>query len=170
MSAAQGKDAVPETVFHLIIPIDPAVDMSWIGVSGVPVDGVHASDRIRPTRGGGTFSELELSQGVKLLKPAMLVSLVDTLKMDQCLIFCRTNVDCDNLEVVVFSVYSALKGRFPRSFCVAVPLWPEVLDCPGWRPWFHWENGKRQRKQVLLLCACWFPVDAGAAGESKGVS
>ena len=64
------------------------------------MDGVHASDRVRPSIPRGTpLSDVEQSQGVKLLKPAMMVALVDALKMDQCLVFCRTNVDCDNLEV-----------------------------------------------------------------------
>ena len=41
----------------------------------------------------------------------MLVSLVESLGMDQCLIFCRTNVDCDNLEKYLLSVGGGQKYR-----------------------------------------------------------
>ena len=27
----KGKDAVPETVYHLVIPVDAAADLSWTG-------------------------------------------------------------------------------------------------------------------------------------------
>ena len=39
-----------------------------------------------------------LSQAVKLLKPRVLQRVIDGFQMDQCLIFCRTNFDCDQLE------------------------------------------------------------------------
>lgn len=32
------------------------------------------------------------------LKPLVLVELIDKFQMEQCLIFCRTNLDCDLLE------------------------------------------------------------------------
>jgi ATP-dependent RNA helicase DDX1 len=32
------------------------------------------------------------------LKPLLLVELIDKYKMEQCMIFCRTNLDCDLLE------------------------------------------------------------------------
>jgi len=102
-------------VHHVIVCVDPSADRSWIpegaaaaaaasAASGpphygapVPTDGVHAKDRILGAPGAALSAE-EWSEGVKRLKPRMLVSLVDSLAMDQCLVFCRTNVDCDNLE------------------------------------------------------------------------
>jgi hypothetical protein len=60
---------------------------------------VHAADRVRTAHGAGVLTEAEISQGTKVLKPALMVALVEALRMDQCLVFCRTNVDCDNLEV-----------------------------------------------------------------------
>lgn len=90
----KGKDSVPDTVHHLIISVDPAVDHTWAALKDeVPTDGVHASDRV-----GSGVSLIELSEGTKRLKPALFVALADSLKMDQCMVFCRTNVDCDNLE------------------------------------------------------------------------
>ena len=39
-----------------------------------------------------------LSEAVKRLKPRVLKRIIDELDMDQCLIFCRTNFDCDLVE------------------------------------------------------------------------
>lgn len=44
------------------------------------------------------------SEGIKRLKLATLVKLVDAIKMDHCLVFCRTNLDCDNLEAYLNSL------------------------------------------------------------------
>jgi ATP-dependent RNA helicase DDX1 len=76
----------------------------------VPTDGVHARDKVA----GGSGRELskeERSEGLKRLKPRMLVGLIDSLKMTQCLIFCRTNVDCDNLETYLTQVGGGAKWR-----------------------------------------------------------
>ena len=53
----------------------------------------------------------EASQGVKLLKPALLAGLVDSLAMEQCLIFCRTNVDCDSLEAYLTALGGGQRWR-----------------------------------------------------------
>ena len=39
-----------------------------------------------------------LSEAVKLLKAEYLVKAINTHKMDQAIIFCRTKLDCDNIE------------------------------------------------------------------------
>jgi len=44
------------------------------------------------------------SEAVKRLKPRLLQRLADTLKMDSCLIFVRTNFDADNLEAFLNSL------------------------------------------------------------------
>ncbi len=76
----------------------------------MPTDGVHESDRI-----GRGKSDIELSQGAKKLKPCMLVALAETLKMDQCLVFCRTNVDCNNLQVRAVTLSLDLLSLDPLS-------------------------------------------------------
>jgi len=38
------------------------------------------------------------SQNVKAVKPLVLLRLIEQLDMEQVLVFCRTNLDCDNLE------------------------------------------------------------------------
>jgi ATP-dependent RNA helicase DDX1 len=97
----KGKDSVPETVHHVIADVDPAASRSWWSeagcVEGGLTDGVHKAD------GGslaskGPLNALTGSEGVKRTKLRMLVGLIDSLRMEQCIIFCRTNVDCDKVE------------------------------------------------------------------------
>ncbi|KAG7172439.1 ATP-dependent RNA helicase Ddx1-like [Homarus americanus] len=53
----KGEDAVPETVHHVVVTIDPRVDTSWTTLRRhVQTDGVHMKDGVRPgnnTPGGG---------------------------------------------------------------------------------------------------------------------
>ena len=54
---------------------------------------------------------------LKLAKPALLVKLIDALKMDQVLVFCRTNLDCDLLErYLVGQSRAKLGGRRRNEF------------------------------------------------------
>ena len=39
-----------------------------------------------------------LSEAVKILKAEYLMAAIDEHKMDQAILFCRTKLDCDNLE------------------------------------------------------------------------
>eukprot|EP00959_Pyramimonas_sp_CCMP1952_P020304 428407-Pyramimonas_sp.AAC.1 len=41
---------------------------------------------------------LKLSEKIKQMKPKYMVKMADLFNMSQCLVFCRTNVDCNNLE------------------------------------------------------------------------
>jgi ATP-dependent RNA helicase DDX1 len=58
----------------------------------IPTDGIHYNDR------NGPKSEEGLSEGVKILKIDYLVKAISAHKMDQAIIFCRTKLDCDNVE------------------------------------------------------------------------
>jgi len=60
----------------------------------VPTDGVHRSDAVA----AHLSTPESLSEGAKRLKPLLLLKVAEQLKMSQCLVFCRTNMDCDNLE------------------------------------------------------------------------
>jgi ATP-dependent RNA helicase DDX1 len=60
----------------------------------VYTDNVHVYDQIGPN----SRTPECCSEAVKRLKPRLLQRIVDAFNMDQCLIFCRTNFDCDNLE------------------------------------------------------------------------
>ena len=47
------------------------------------------------------IKEEQLSESVKLLKYEMLLKVIDSNDMSQCIIFCRTRLDCDNVEKVL---------------------------------------------------------------------
>ena len=89
----KGADVVAETVHHVICKVDPVADRSWATDRGVKVktDGVHQRDDL-------SQRDLSLSEATKLLKAKYLLAAVDKLKMEQCIVFCRTKIDCDNLE------------------------------------------------------------------------
>ncbi|XP_006824561.1 ATP-dependent RNA helicase DDX1-like, partial [Saccoglossus kowalevskii] len=70
-------------------------------------DGVHFKDNIRA---GNVSNPETLSEAVKLLKPEYLVAAIKEHKMDKAIIFCRTKIDCDNIER-----YFATMGGGPRS-------------------------------------------------------
>jgi len=91
----KGQDAVPDTVHHVAVPVDPRADRGWTAYSQpVNTDGVHAADRTGP----GTNTDESLSQAVKLMKAEYCVRAIKEHDMDRGIIFCRTKLDCDNLE------------------------------------------------------------------------
>jgi ATP-dependent RNA helicase DDX1 len=92
----KGRDAViPDSVHHACVRIDPANHDENENISSlkefVSTDGVHAFDS------NSNDAKLKLSEAVKMLKPCVLKELIDTHSITKCMIFCRTNFDCDNL-------------------------------------------------------------------------
>ncbi|XP_074102391.1 ATP-dependent RNA helicase Ddx1 [Cotesia typhae] len=91
----KGEDAVPETVHHVVVMVDPQKDKSWYNLrSHILTDGVHHRNNIRP----GNITAETLSEGVKIMKGEYCIRAIKEHKMDRCIIFCRTKLDCDNLE------------------------------------------------------------------------
>lgn len=91
----KGEDAVPDTVHHCVVMIDPQVDTSWKNLrQHVPTDGVHQKDNVSP----GNYNAETLSEAVKILKGEYCIRAIREHKMDRAIIFCRTKIDCDNLE------------------------------------------------------------------------
>lgn len=91
----KGEDAVPETVHHVVVNVDPQKDKSWCNLRRhIKTDEVHAQDNVKP----GMNTPEALSEAVKLLKGEYCIRAIDEHKMDRALIFCRTKLDCDNLE------------------------------------------------------------------------
>eukprot|EP01083_Nonionella_stella_P028991 79902_1 len=98
----KGKDFVPDTVHHCILVVDPIKDRQWTARNSVnqsiTTDGVHRRDQIQWNPNNRTqLSDKTKSEGIKLLKPLILKKIIDSFKMDQCLVFCRTRLDCDNI-------------------------------------------------------------------------
>ncbi|CAH8463621.1 unnamed protein product [Dicrocoelium dendriticum] len=95
----KGQDSVPETVHHVVCRVDPHADQSWKGMlqsnrNHIQTDGVHLKDGCHPN----DPSAETLSEAVKLLKGEYVCRAIQQQKMDRALIFCRTKLDCDNLE------------------------------------------------------------------------
>ena len=104
----RGKDSVPETVHHACVVVNPDErstfdrstfdDASGAALPPVPTDNAHAHDDQNQNQNQNQNQKLAASQSVKRLKPVVLKRLIDAHRMDQALIFCRTNFDCDNVE------------------------------------------------------------------------
>jgi ATP-dependent RNA helicase DDX1 len=91
----KGRDAIPDTVHQAVLMVDAQADQSWRSQKAgeqLRTDGVHACDRVNDS------SREALSEGIKRLKLPLVKRLIDVHNMDQALIFCRTKLDCDNLE------------------------------------------------------------------------
>ncbi|XP_072107381.1 ATP-dependent RNA helicase DDX1 [Mobula birostris] len=91
----KGEDSVPETVHHVVVRVNPKSDRNW-EKSGrhIRTDEVHAKDNTRP---GANTAEM-WSEAIKILKGEYTVRAIKEHKMDQAIIFCRTKIDCDNME------------------------------------------------------------------------
>ncbi|XP_066153247.1 ATP-dependent RNA helicase Ddx1 [Euwallacea fornicatus] len=91
----KGEDAVPETVHHVVVQVDPQKDRSWQNLKRhISTDGVHQQDNMRPSNNNAE----SLSEAVKLLKGEYVIRAIETHNMDRAILFCRTKLDCDNLE------------------------------------------------------------------------
>eukprot|EP00943_MAST-04B_sp_MAST-4B-sp1_P003932 g3932.t1 len=117
----KGKDSVPETVHHCAVEVHPYSFLSNTSkkindVEKKFTDKVHAKDDLKGLsnihnnndsknkKRNKILSKEATSEGIKCAKYRALRHLIDTMKMDQCLIFCRTNVDCDNLEKYLIEI------------------------------------------------------------------
>ncbi|GMI03114.1 hypothetical protein TrRE_jg5840 [Triparma retinervis] len=109
----KGKESVPDTVHHCVIRVDPkkhdmdnqvlAKSINLVGSEAkkwVITDAVHHKyGKVEEEVEWDIMSEEDkMSQRVKAMKPVVLLKLIEQLDMEQVLVFCRTNLDCDNLE------------------------------------------------------------------------
>ncbi|XP_051880261.1 ATP-dependent RNA helicase DDX1 [Pristis pectinata] len=91
----KGEDSVPETVHHVVLRVNPKTDRHWEKLGRhIRTDEVHAKDNTRP---GANSAEM-WSEAIKILKGEYTVRAIKEHKMDQAIIFCRTKIDCDNME------------------------------------------------------------------------
>jgi ATP-dependent RNA helicase DDX1 len=103
----KGQDSVPDTVHHTVLRVDPKTDLSWQTLrQRLDTDAVHQRDRL-----GGMSAET-LSEAVKLLKGEYTVRAIQVHKMDKAIIFCRTKLDCDNLERYLKTYEKNFPGQF----------------------------------------------------------
>lgn len=103
----KGQDSVPDTVHHTVVRVDPKTDLSWQSLQRrVDTDGVHQRDRL-----GGTSPET-MSEAVKILKAEYTVRAIQVHKIDKAIIFCRTKLDCDNMERYLMTYEQQFPGQF----------------------------------------------------------
>lgn len=122
----KGEDAVPETVHHVVCMVDPQKDTSWHNLrQHIPTDGVHSRDNVNPQN----LTPETWSEAIKILKGEYCVAAIEQHKMDRAIIFCRTKLDCDNLET-----YFKLRGG-QRYSCVCL----------------HGDRRPQERKQNLEM-------------------
>jgi ATP-dependent RNA helicase DDX1 len=90
----KGKDAIPDSVHHVVYRVN-LKQQSEKRKHDAITDGVHVGK-------AGSARERQ-SQELKEMKQHVLLEIVDKFNMSQCIIFCRTNVDCNNLETFLCS-------------------------------------------------------------------
>ncbi|KAF5402884.1 ATP-dependent RNA helicase DDX1 [Paragonimus heterotremus] len=117
----KGQDSVPETVHHVICLVDPHADQSWKQLMQQPhghihTDGVHMKDNCHMNNP----SSETLSEAVKLLKGEYVIRAIQQQQMDRALIFCRTKLDCDNLEQYFVSKGGGPGRRDSQFSCVCL--------------------------------------------------
>ncbi|PFH31733.1 putative ATP-dependent RNA helicase DDX1 [Besnoitia besnoiti] len=93
----KGKATIPDTVHAVVCPVIPEDEIRFkspsLGRLEPHTDGVHG-----PAASLARQSRAFASQRAKEIKPHLVAALADAFKMEACLVFCRTNLDCDNLE------------------------------------------------------------------------
>ncbi|GAB1597636.1 ATP-dependent RNA helicase DDX1-like [Argonauta hians] len=90
----KGQDSVPETVHHVVCEVDPNVDTQWKNMKfHIQTDGVHYKDNH-----SNLSSPEMMSEAVKILKGEYTINAIEEHNIDRGLIFCRTKLDCDNME------------------------------------------------------------------------
>lgn len=113
----KGEDSVPETVHHVVCRVDPRKDASWNNMKRhITTDGVHAKDKVGPSNNTAEA----MSEAVKMLKGEYVVRAINEQNMDQGIIFCRTKVDCDNLEKYLIQQGGGPRNQHNKYSCVCL--------------------------------------------------
>lgn len=97
---------IPTTVHHSIVFAQPKSFDSFMTNRLVSKsDAIHCGGNLDCSVDWAKLSPEEAqSEKIKLLKPHILIDLLERFKMDSVLVFCRTNLDCDLLEQFLRSV------------------------------------------------------------------
>lgn len=116
----KGEDSVPDTVHHVVLRIDPQKDNIYKDLGAlIDTDEVHDNDinhnsfydpSARLTR------DEEFSEAIKMMKFYYTAVAIENLDMPQGILFCRTKLDCDNLEKFLNNMNK--QGNSDRFTCV----------------------------------------------------
>jgi ATP-dependent RNA helicase DDX1 len=99
----QNDSILPETVHHCFVHVTPAdlQDREPIETDAVHRNGILSARVELSNISGGAAKHSEL---IKQWKPRVLVEVMERFAMDQVLVFCRTNLDCDLMEKYLKSI------------------------------------------------------------------
>ncbi|VDN26709.1 unnamed protein product [Gongylonema pulchrum] len=113
---------------------------------------MHANDQIRP---GSDYPET-LSEGTKILKGEYVLKAIRQCNMDQGIIFCRTKLDCDNLETY-------MKRKAPGNYFLRrrMGLAISLVSTHQEKVWYHQcpSRGVNCHNTALTTqrgCAIWY--------------
>ena len=116
----QNDSILPETVHHLFVEVSPtALDPS---LDVLRTDSVHRGGNLDvPVSFDGLSDSETNSEKIKQRKMRVVVELIDRFDMDQVLIFCRTNLDCDLMETYLQSLSkTGGKGMVEKFSCAVL--------------------------------------------------
>jgi len=146
----KGQDSVPDTIHHCVCLIDPKEDTEWRNLNRhILTDGVHSTDRLNYQ----SESNEMLSEAVKILKAEYCIRAIEKYNMDRALIFCRTKIDCDNLEEYFIRFGGGPKSVDHKFSCVCLHS-----DRP---PKERTDNLERFKKGLVRFLIC---TDVAARG------
>lgn len=107
---------MPDSIHHVIYRVDPKRNLDWKSYDqSLTTDGVHSKDRFDVAHPNAET----LSEAVKMMKGRLLIKAIETLNIDQAIIFCRTKLDCDNLEKYLNQI-GRLKNNADRYSCICM--------------------------------------------------
>jgi ATP-dependent RNA helicase DDX1 len=96
LRGGQGDSVFPDTVQDCVVNVSPA---AFEIREFVRTDAVHRRGRLdAPASLNGLSEDEANSEKIKQLKFRAVLAVLDAFSMDQVLIFCRTNLDCDLME------------------------------------------------------------------------
>ena len=97
-------NSVPSTIVHCVLEVDVSTDDNLLDIienesPRYVSDGVHRNGKLDSETDWNDMSQEERrSELIKLIKPRLLVQLLEKLDFDQVLVFVRTNLDASLLE------------------------------------------------------------------------
>ncbi|CAB9508555.1 ATP-dependent RNA helicase Ddx1 (Fragment) [Seminavis robusta] len=104
----QNDSMLPDTVHHCFIQLNPST-VKLKDDELIETDAVHRNGKLSAKVEVKKITDeaSKSSEVIKQLKPRVLVEVMEKFGMDQVLVFCRTNLDCDLLEKYLKGIGSA---------------------------------------------------------------
>jgi hypothetical protein len=119
----RGKDnsILPETVHHCLVEICPDSFNESAPGGMIVTDACHRQgDLNKKIKLTSLSAKDAASERIKQLKPRAVKDIIDTFRMDQVLVFCRTNLDCDLLQKYFQTCADTNEGRIASGYSCRV--------------------------------------------------